>query len=103
MEHWLEAWDNLLKSAFRRNVPMDVMARLFDVPQSVITTKLWELGLVEPPTRKPRPPAKTWTEEEVATLRENYHAMLHIDLAERLGRTKGAIRAKARNLGIQGG
>lgn len=47
-------------------------------------------------------PNKSWSEEELAFLRENAATMSTEDMAKHLGRTVGSVRTKRQRLGVEG-
>jgi hypothetical protein len=72
---------------------IDLLMRYLGVPRQTVKRWACELGLSG--QREPR-----WTPEDEAYLERNLHRMSVADIAKKLGRTKTAVKLKAKRLGV---
>lgn len=101
---WTDAEDARIRAAYAAGESLRAVARSIGRTASMMRYRCEYLGLagthVRPVGFRSQP---GWTEIEVSILRAGYGKEPTAGLAQRLGRSTGAVRVKARALGIEHG
>ena len=96
--HWTTQDEQTLRRCRQENRTMREIAVLMGRGIKTIRTMSRRLGL----TKKPETAHRNWTQQETEFVRENYgRGYRDEELADRLGRSKAAVRKKAAQMGIQ--
>lgn len=82
----------ILKKCYSEKIPLCEIAEILNRSVGSIRNKAWRLRIGN---------ANYWTDEEVAYLKENYKSYNLQEIALHIGREKGCVCKKAKDLGIE--